>query len=650
MSNSVIYYNGTNLGLGTTSPTAYLTIKAGTATAGTAPLKLTAGTNLTTTEAGAIEYDGSHLYFTSTNAGTRYQLDQQAGTYLSAGTTNNSILRWDFSGSAWTEETSFLIDTAGNTTGGTYNGLTLTSATDGFTIAGGSTTSRTLTVTGADVSLNQSLQTTDTPTFATLNTGQGNYELYAMNQDLKTTDTPTFAGMNLAGNLLPTADNTYDLGSASYRWKDLYLGPGSLNMYNSYTDGSNYELAKLSYVSNVLTLASSSAGTGTARDIQIKAGTNDGIYLDTTGNVGIGTTNPGLALDVVGNARFSAIGSGASSGALYYTADGTLTTSSSDIRLKQNIVTIENPLDKVMALRGVTYNWKDPNSPKRMMGMIAQEVIGVAPELVFQNETDGYYGINYGETSGLLIEAIKEQQGEITSITENQNQIVKQLTGQLADQNLSVDNKLQLIGTSLSVLTSEQDEIIKDQIKNFKDSLSQSMQDTSEIKKNLKILEEQMADLKEQNQAVIDFATALNLDSLIYKNALGNLDLGDGKLEADGVVAGAFTVKVVDEEKRTIGSNYIESENKNDDGFSYLIKTKAVTESCVILTNFQANPNAYNWVEKVKDATTGEYIGFRVKLSQKTTQRIYFDWWIVEKDSPAGQSVTPPFPAEEIVP
>jgi len=276
------------------------------------------------------------------------------------------------------------------------------------------------------------------------------------------------------------------------------------------------------------------------------------------GSVGIGTTSPGLALDVVGNARFSAIGSGASSGALYYTADGTLTTSSSDVRLKQNIVTIENPLDKVMALRGVTYNWKDPNSPKRMMGMIAQEVIGVAPELVFQNETDGYYGINYGETSGLLIEAIKEQQGEITSITENQNQIVKQLTGQLADQNLSVDNKLQLIGTSLSVLTSEQDEIIKDQIKNFKDSLSQSMQDTSEIKKNLKILEEQMTDLQKQNQAVIDFSTALNLDSLIYKNALGNLDLGDGTITAQDInITGKFNAKNIEAEE-VIKGNILE--------------------------------------------------------------------------------------------
>lgn len=53
-------------------------LNAGTTAANTAPLKFTAGTNLTTTEAGALEYNGSHLYFTATNAGPRYQLDQQA--------------------------------------------------------------------------------------------------------------------------------------------------------------------------------------------------------------------------------------------------------------------------------------------------------------------------------------------------------------------------------------------------------------------------------------------------------------------------------------------------------------------------------------------------------------------------------------------
>lgn len=64
---------------GITSPTALIHLAAGTASANTAPLKLTSGTNLTTTEAGAIEYDGTHLYFTATNGGTRYQLDQQGG-------------------------------------------------------------------------------------------------------------------------------------------------------------------------------------------------------------------------------------------------------------------------------------------------------------------------------------------------------------------------------------------------------------------------------------------------------------------------------------------------------------------------------------------------------------------------------------------
>lgn len=53
-----------HLGLGTKTPTAILHIKGGTAAANTAPLKLTAGTNLTTPENGAFEFDGTNLYFT----------------------------------------------------------------------------------------------------------------------------------------------------------------------------------------------------------------------------------------------------------------------------------------------------------------------------------------------------------------------------------------------------------------------------------------------------------------------------------------------------------------------------------------------------------------------------------------------------------
>ena len=71
-------YTGTliagNVGIGTVSPAAVLHLKAGTATANTAPLKLTSGTLLGTPEAGAIEYDGTHFYGTD-SGGTRHQLD-----------------------------------------------------------------------------------------------------------------------------------------------------------------------------------------------------------------------------------------------------------------------------------------------------------------------------------------------------------------------------------------------------------------------------------------------------------------------------------------------------------------------------------------------------------------------------------------------
>lgn len=59
---------GGNFGIGTTTPTAVLNLKAGTTAASSAPLKFTSGANLTTAEAGAMEYNGTNLFFT--RAGT----------------------------------------------------------------------------------------------------------------------------------------------------------------------------------------------------------------------------------------------------------------------------------------------------------------------------------------------------------------------------------------------------------------------------------------------------------------------------------------------------------------------------------------------------------------------------------------------------
>lgn len=85
----------------------------------------------------------------------------------------------------------------------------------------------------------------------------------------------------------------------------------------------------------------------------------------------------------------------------------------SDARLKENIAQLNNSLDKVQALRGVSFDWKSSGEPE--VGLIAQEVENVIPELVITN-SEGIKGVKYGNIVALLIEAVKEQQAEIDSL------------------------------------------------------------------------------------------------------------------------------------------------------------------------------------------------------------------------------------------
>ena len=100
------------------------------------------------------------------------------------------------------------------------------------------------------------------------------------------------------------------------------------------------------------------------------------------------------------------------------TASGNVT-AYSDERLKKDIVTIENPIDKIKAMRGVYYKEIETDRPRT--GVIAQEVEKVLPEVVMDiedtnpttGETTSTKAVDYGNMVGLLIEAIKEQQDEI---------------------------------------------------------------------------------------------------------------------------------------------------------------------------------------------------------------------------------------------
>ena len=132
---------------------------------------------------------------------------------------------------------------------------------------------------------------------------------------------------------------------------------------------------------------------------------NPRMAITAAGNVGIGTSNPSVRLQVAGDIIANSIAG------------------SSDLRFKTNINSIENPLQKVMQLRGVTFDWKTKEFPERLfpenraLGFIAQEVEKVLPEVVqTENNLEGYKSVQYDKVVALLVEAIKEQQKQIEEL------------------------------------------------------------------------------------------------------------------------------------------------------------------------------------------------------------------------------------------
>ncbi|HPN96594.1 MAG TPA: tail fiber domain-containing protein, partial [Candidatus Moranbacteria bacterium] len=154
----------------------------------------------------------------------------------------------------------------------------------------------------------------------------------------------------------------------------------------------------------------------------------------------------------------------------------------------------------------------------------------------------------------------------------------------------------------------------------------------------IRALDEQIKLLTEQNQAIVDFATALNANALVYKDVAGNVNIGDGKLEADGIVAGAFTIKIEEQSAATIGEAVIlpvlKDENADgiddetgSDGKSVIIKTIAVQDNSKIFLSPKAKQAIKNPLTVTEKNIRAD---FKVEIPEITSEPIEFDWWIVE--------------------
>ena len=187
-----------------------------------------------------------------------------------------------------------------------------------------------------------------------------------MDTGASTLTSPVMTNATIGGLTYPSADGTANQYIKTNGSGALSFGTVTLTTLNNNTN--NYVMT----------------GTGTADTLNGEANlTFDGSTLAVTGAITASTT---------------------------ITASGNIT-AYSDERLKSDVATIDNALDKVMNLRGVTFT----KSAEKGMGVIAQEVEKVIPEVVSDGE---YKSVAYGNMVGLLIEAVKELKGDLDKFKE----------------------------------------------------------------------------------------------------------------------------------------------------------------------------------------------------------------------------------------
>jgi cytoskeletal protein CcmA (bactofilin family) len=294
----------------------------------------------------------------------------------------------------------------------------------------------TLNVTGA-TTLSSTLGVTGATTF------DGNVTL-----GNATTDTVTFTA-RVNSNLLPSTTETYDLGSTTREWNNVYANTfvGALNgavTGNADSATKLFTPRNFSITGDVDAPAVSFDGTGNVNLVTTLD--NTGVSSATYGSA---TSVPQIAVDAKGRItsannitiEIPVIGgssnqviyrniSNAITGSSNLTFDGTnlsvggdITAFASDERLKENIQPLENALDKVLALNGFTYNFNETGQSLgfdgsiRYVGVSAQQVQAVLPEAVKPAPADSkYITVQYEKLVPLLIEAIKELKAEINEL------------------------------------------------------------------------------------------------------------------------------------------------------------------------------------------------------------------------------------------
>ena len=213
--------------------------------------------------------------------------------------------------------------------------------------------------------------------------------------------------------LLDVAGSTY----ANTQSCNFGQGAGTQTYTGTYVDGSatcsDFAIASSSADKNLYI----NRPTGSNIDFVEGGGTDNEVDIQAGGTVQI-AQNIVVHNNTSANHPFAAVFDSEISATSYVTA--------SDSRLKHDVTTLSDSLQKIQALRGVNYVLNSDATNKRQIGVIAQEVEAQFPEVVVTGE-DGFKAVAYDRLVAPLIEAVKEQQAEIEELRRDNAELRRSL-------------------------------------------------------------------------------------------------------------------------------------------------------------------------------------------------------------------------------
>jgi len=278
------------------------------------------------------------------------------------------------------------------------------------------------------------------------------------NSYLKFVTTDGSEGISVGKMLSPTTDNATLLGHGSYRWGQVHAVVAHLDQLGQALDANSQAITNINVDSGAIdgtAIGANSAAAGSfttlaaSGDVDLGDATSDTVTVtgrfdsalvpssDSARDLGsttlqwanvyadkIGCHTAG-ALTVSGSAGVAVSGGANSDGYALELANSATTGKArayawatySSARLKTNIETLEKPMDKIMQMRGVSYEWKSGGNTD--VGFIAEEMGQVLPEVVHFGKDGRAQSIDYSRLTSVLVEAVKELKSEIDDLKNN---------------------------------------------------------------------------------------------------------------------------------------------------------------------------------------------------------------------------------------